>query len=57
MNKYPGKRALRSGPKITLEVALMGDGVDAKDVYKVLGTPEGLNRAFKKLDSIKPNIA
>lgn len=56
LKKYPGKRALRNGPKITLEVALMADGVPAKDVYKVLGTAEGLDRAFKKLDTIKPNI-
>jgi putative spermidine/putrescine transport system substrate-binding protein len=53
LQKYPGKRALRSGPKSTLEIALMGDGVDAKDVYKLLATSAGVDRAFKKLDSIK----
>jgi putative spermidine/putrescine transport system substrate-binding protein len=56
LKKYPGKRALRSGPRITLETALMADGVAAKDVYKVLGTEEGVARAFKKLDTIKPQI-
>ena len=34
----------------------MADGVDVKDVYNVLGTPEGVDRAFKKLDSIKSNL-
>jgi putative spermidine/putrescine transport system substrate-binding protein len=35
---------------------LIADGVDVKDVYNVLGTPEGVDRAFKKLDSIKGNV-
>lgn len=56
LKKYPGKRALRGGPKTTLEIALMGDGVAPKDVYKVLATPEGVDRAFKKLDTIKSDI-
>ena len=34
--KWPGKRALRKGPKTTLEIALMADGVAPKDVYKTL---------------------
>ncbi len=34
----------------------MADGVPAADVYKVLGTPEGVDRAFKKLDTIKKDI-
>ena len=54
--KWPGKRALRKGPKSTLEIALMADGVAPGDVYKVLGTKEGINRAFKKLDAIKGDI-
>jgi putative spermidine/putrescine transport system substrate-binding protein len=37
-------------------VALMADGVAPKDVYKVLATPAGVDRAFKKLDELKPNI-
>jgi len=28
----------------------MADGVPTKDVYKVLGTKAGVDRAFKKLD-------
>jgi putative spermidine/putrescine transport system substrate-binding protein len=54
--KFPGKRGLRRIPKYTLEFALMADGVPAEEVYKVLGTPEGVDRAFKKLDEIKNDI-
>ncbi len=54
--KYPGKRALRAGPKTTLEIALMADGVAPADVYKVLKTKEGVDRAFKKLDTIKKDL-
>lgn len=54
--KWPGKRGMRKGPKLNLEFALMADGVAAKDVYTVLGTPAGVDRAFKKLDQIKPLV-
>jgi len=56
VQKFPGKRGLRKGAKFTLEIALLADGVKLTDVYKVLGTKEGVERAFKKLDQIKPNI-
>ncbi|MCW1248142.1 ABC transporter substrate-binding protein [Pseudomonas sp. SAICEU22] len=56
VNEYPGKRGLRKGAKYTLEIALLADGVKTEDVYKVLNTPEGVTRAFAKLDQIKPNI-
>ncbi|MBI2718212.1 MAG: ABC transporter substrate-binding protein [Rhizobiales bacterium] len=54
--KYPGKRGLWKNPQVNMEWALIVDGVDAKDVYKVLGTKEGLDRAFKRLDTIKKDI-
>ena len=54
--KFPGKRGLRKGPKINLELALMADGVPAAEVYEVLETPEGVDRAFAKLDTIKNDI-
>ena len=54
--KYPGKRGLRRGPKYTLEFALMADGVEPAEVYDVLRTPEGVDRAFAKLDEIKGDI-
>jgi putative spermidine/putrescine transport system substrate-binding protein len=54
--KYPGKRGLHRGMRGNLEFALMADGVAAGDVYKVLGTSEGVDRAFRKLDQLKPYI-
>ena len=54
--RFPGKRSLRNGPKMTLEIALMADGVVAKDIYAVLATKAGQDRAFAKLDTIKPEI-
>ncbi|SOF00997.1 putative spermidine/putrescine transport system substrate-binding protein [Burkholderia sp. OK233] len=56
VKKYPGKRGMRKGARFNLEIALMADGVAPKDVYKVLGTKAGQDRAFKKLDELKPNI-
>jgi len=56
VEKFPGKRALRKGPKYTLEFALLADGVSKDELYDVLGTEEGVERAFKKLDELKPNI-
>ncbi len=54
--KFPGKRGLKKGAKAVLELALMGDGVPASEVYGILGTPEGVDRAFKKLDTIKKDV-
>jgi putative spermidine/putrescine transport system substrate-binding protein len=54
--KYPGKRALQKDPFGNLEFALMADGVPADQVYEVLSTPEGVDRAFKKLDTIKKDV-
>ncbi|SME96668.1 MULTISPECIES: ABC transporter substrate-binding protein [unclassified Pseudomonas] len=54
--KYPGKRALRKGAKYTMEIALLADGVAPDQLYKVLRTPEGVERAFRKLDQIKSSI-
>lgn len=54
--KFPGKRTMRKGAKFNLELALMADGVPAAEVYTVLGTPEGVDRAFAKLDTIKKDV-
>ncbi|SLN31052.1 Spermidine/putrescine-binding periplasmic protein precursor [Pseudoruegeria aquimaris] len=54
--KFPGKRGLRKSAKATLEMALMGDGVPASEVYDLLETDEGVDRAFAKLDTIKDDI-
>ncbi|MDO5706157.1 MAG: ABC transporter substrate-binding protein [Paracoccus sp. (in: a-proteobacteria)] len=53
---FPGKRGFIKRPKYTLEFALLGDGVAPDEVYDVLATPEGVDRAFAKLDSIKGDI-
>ncbi|VDC22942.1 ABC transporter substrate-binding protein [Pseudogemmobacter humi] len=51
--KFPGKRGLWKNPATNLEFALLADGVPADQVYEVLSTPEGVDRAFAKLDTIK----
>lgn len=56
MKKYPGKRALRKGPKYTIEFALLADGVPREKLYEVMSTPEGIDRAFKKLEELGPNL-
>jgi putative spermidine/putrescine transport system substrate-binding protein len=56
IKKFPGKRGLRKSAKVNLEMALMADGVPASDIYKVLSTPEGVDRAFAKLDTIKHQV-
>ena len=54
--KFPGRRSLRSSPEGTLELALMADGVPAGEVYRVLSQPDGVDRAFRKLDTIKAQV-
>lgn len=54
--KFPGKRGLPKSPKRTLYLALIADGVPADQVYATLDTPEGVDRAFKKLDTIKDDV-
>ncbi|PSJ55545.1 ABC transporter substrate-binding protein [Kumtagia ephedrae] len=52
LTKYPGKRTFYkwSAPGV-IEIALLADGVPADKLY-----PLDLDRAFKKLDTIKPEI-
>ena len=54
--KFPGKRGMRKGARYNLEFALMADGVKTADVYKVLATKEGADRAFRKMTQLRPNI-
>ncbi len=56
VQKFPGKRGMRKGARYNLEFALMADGVKPADVYKVLATKEGADRAFRKLTELKPHI-
>jgi putative spermidine/putrescine transport system substrate-binding protein len=54
--RFPGKRTLRKTPRVNLEWALMADGVPRDKVYDTLSTPEGVDRAFAKLDTIKDQL-
>ncbi len=57
LKTFPGKRGLRKqSPKINLELALRADGVPGDQLYQQLSTKEGVDRAFKKLDTIKDNV-
>ncbi len=56
LEKFPGKRGMRKTPKANLEMALAADGVPADQIYEVLSTPEGVDRAFAKLDTIKDSV-
>lgn len=53
---FPGKRAIASFPQANIEMALVADGVDPTEVYRVLDTEEGLARAFAKLSSIQEHL-
>ena len=54
--RYPGKRGLPRRARGTLEVALMADGIAPRDIYRVLGSADGVTRAFRKLDQLRPYV-
>jgi putative spermidine/putrescine transport system substrate-binding protein len=56
VKKFPGMRGILRRPNGVIEFAIMADGVAPKDVYEVLSTKEGIDRAFAKLDSIKGSV-
>ena len=56
LKKFPGKRGLQKVAFGNLEFALMADGVAPDQVYATLKTKEGVDRAFKKLDTIKKDV-
>jgi len=51
VNKFPGPRSLYNSPMSNLEIALVSDGVPPDKLY-----PLDVDRAFRYLDKIKPNI-
>jgi putative spermidine/putrescine transport system substrate-binding protein len=51
VDKFPGRRALRTEELWTIEAALKADGVKDSDYY-----PLDVDRAFRSLDRIKPHI-
>lgn len=56
LERFPGRRGMRRSPVVNLEFALMGDGVPAEEVYALLDTEAGIERAFAKLDTIKEHV-
>lgn len=52
--RFPGKRGIWSSPTQAIELALMADGVAAKDIYQYLekSGDEGIDRALKKLKAL-----
>ncbi|WP_370515475.1 ABC transporter substrate-binding protein [Paracoccus sp. S-4012] len=48
---FPGRRSLGGGPEDNLEFALLADGVQLAELY-----PLDVDRAFRKLDEIRPHI-
>ena len=57
IENFPGTRAYRGKVAGALEPALMADGVAPEDVYDVLSSEEGIERALDKIRELKPNIA
>jgi putative spermidine/putrescine transport system substrate-binding protein len=57
VEKFPGTRAYRDKAPGALEPALMADGVPPDQVYEVLSTKEGIQRAVDKIRELKPHIA
>lgn len=53
LEAFPGRRSLEKRPHNNMEWALICDGVPQEEVYDVLETEEGQQRAFDKLETIK----
>ena len=51
VDSFPGPRSMRNHPVDNLEFALLADGVDPDELY-----PLDMDRAFAKLDEIKPHV-
>lgn len=56
VQRFPGRRGLQRDPRVVMEWALLADGVPAGQVYEVLATAEGVDRAFAVMDRIKPYL-
>ena len=57
VDKFPGSRAMYYKPYYAIEGALLADGVPMDQVYDTLKTQEGQDRAFAKLEELKPHVA
>ncbi|WP_375566864.1 ABC transporter substrate-binding protein [Oceaniradius stylonematis] len=56
VDRFPGRRGLNFSVTDTLIVALLADGVAVDEVYEVLETKDGQDRAFAKLDELRDHI-
>ncbi|MDX2290037.1 MAG: extracellular solute-binding protein [Hyphomicrobiaceae bacterium] len=54
--RFSGKRAFVREPRHLLEATLLADGVDGTEVYRLLETDAGLDRALGRLDRIFRDI-
>jgi len=54
--RHPGRRALPQTARVTLEAALLADGVAPAELYRTLAGKPGQDRAFRKLDQLKPYL-
>lgn len=53
LQRFPGKRGIRSWPQGLIEMALVADGIAIRNVYKVMSTSQGIDQAFRMLDRIR----
>ncbi len=56
LERFPGKRALPRQAPYVLELALMADGVPPAELYDVLATKAGQDRAFARLSAVRHAI-
>ena len=56
LENFPGRRGVHRNPQAVMEISVMASGVAPEDVYDVLNTEEGIERAFSMLDGIKDQI-
>lgn len=56
VQRFPGGRILPARPVTVLEAALVADGVPVANVYRVLSTSAGLDRALNKIRQIRPSV-
>lgn len=54
--RFPGPRAIRNDPSVIMEWALIADGVAPEDVYGLLETPQGVERALARMQAIRPGL-
>ena len=53
VEKFPGKRGIRSWPQGLIEMALVADGIAIQNVYKVMSTEHGIDQAFRVIDRLR----